>query len=219
MNKREYMTELGQRLKSLPLSPVDINDAIQFYEEYFEEAGPAREQDVIAELGSPAYVAAQIALKLSTSPEPLTEKKPSMRNRMSMLWIVVLGILASPVALPLALSAAAVVFALLITAASLVFAFGVSGIACMATGGLVVIHSVIFVFATDFATSLYFIGAGLVSLGIGGFLLRFSWWIGKVIIKAGMQIGSRFFKRSKRDTVSYSPDTALPAVARNNRLQ
>jgi len=199
MKRQEYMTELGQRLSSLPLSREDRLNAIRFYEEYFNEAGPEREQDVIAELGSPAYVAARIALKLSNSSEPLNEKKHGIRNRMSALWIVVLGILASPVALPLALCAAALVFALLVTAASLVLAFGVSGIACIVSGALVVIYTVFFVLASDIANAVYFIGAGLFVLGVGGLLLIFGLWIGKACMKAGMRSGSLFFKRNRRE--------------------
>lgn len=48
------------RLRLAVLSAEERSDALQFYEEYFEDAGPENEQAVIAELGSPATVAERI---------------------------------------------------------------------------------------------------------------------------------------------------------------
>lgn len=58
MTKFEFMEEL--RLRLAVLSAEERADALQFYEEYFEDAGPENEQAVIAELGSPAAVAERI---------------------------------------------------------------------------------------------------------------------------------------------------------------
>ena len=51
MNKQEYLSELEAYLASL--SEEERNDALRFYEEYFEDAGPENEQQVISELGKP----------------------------------------------------------------------------------------------------------------------------------------------------------------------
>ena len=58
MTRTEFMTELAIRLEPLPEN--DRWDALQFYEEYFDDAGRDKEQDVIAELKSPAALAARI---------------------------------------------------------------------------------------------------------------------------------------------------------------
>ncbi len=58
MTRFEFMEEL--RLRLAVLSAEERSDALQFYEEYFEDAGPENEQAVIDELGSPAAVAERI---------------------------------------------------------------------------------------------------------------------------------------------------------------
>ena len=52
------MLELRERLNKL--SSAEREAALSYYEEYFDEAGPEREQDVIRELGSPAALASRI---------------------------------------------------------------------------------------------------------------------------------------------------------------
>lgn len=204
MNKAAYMTELAQRLGPLPLSQEDTADAIAYYEEYFAEAGPEREQAVIDELGSPAYVAAQIALKLTgrldggegTRASGKPEKR-GIRKRASLIWMIILGVLASPVALPLAFSAAAVILAMVITAAAIVFAFGISGVACMASGLIVAVYAAVSM-TSDVATGLYYVGMGVFTLGLGGFLTRFGLWLGKICFKLITRICARFFRRSRK---------------------
>jgi len=58
MTRAEFMRELRERLARLPAE--ERNAALSYYEEYFDEAGPDREQEVIRELGSPASVASRI---------------------------------------------------------------------------------------------------------------------------------------------------------------
>ena len=58
MNKDIYLAELRRGLKILPQS--DRDEAIEFYEEYFEEAGPENEAKVIEELGEPKVLAKKI---------------------------------------------------------------------------------------------------------------------------------------------------------------
>lgn len=55
MNRREFMDSLERLLSDVPLE--DRIDALQYYEDYFEDAGIEKEQDVIKELGSPQAVA------------------------------------------------------------------------------------------------------------------------------------------------------------------
>ena len=51
MTRNEYLGALRQELRSLPLQEQE--EALRYYEEYFDDAGPENEQKVIAELGSP----------------------------------------------------------------------------------------------------------------------------------------------------------------------
>lgn len=58
MKRVEFLTELSGLLQDI--SREEREEALQYYADYFDEAGPEREQDCIVELGSPAKVAAQI---------------------------------------------------------------------------------------------------------------------------------------------------------------
>lgn len=58
MNRREFIEQLRGLLTSLPYGEQE--DALQFYEEYFDDAGPENEQRVIEELESPEAVAQKI---------------------------------------------------------------------------------------------------------------------------------------------------------------
>jgi len=55
MNRREFMDALERQLQDVPLD--DRIDALQYYEDYFEDAGYEKEQDIINELKSPENVA------------------------------------------------------------------------------------------------------------------------------------------------------------------
>lgn len=63
MNKQEYLSELEAHLASL--SEEERTNALQFYEEYFEDAGPENEQQVISELGKPFTLAKSIICEQS----------------------------------------------------------------------------------------------------------------------------------------------------------
>lgn len=58
MNRVEFMTALEKLLVSI--SEDERQEALQYYENYFEDAGPENEEQVIKELGSPEKVAAII---------------------------------------------------------------------------------------------------------------------------------------------------------------
>lgn len=51
MTKSEYMKKLSYSLRRLPKE--DFNQAIDYFEEYFAEAGEENEQQAIEDLGSP----------------------------------------------------------------------------------------------------------------------------------------------------------------------
>ena len=58
MNKKLFLDELHRLLSDLP--PEERNQAIKYYEDYFEDAGPENEQAILKELGSPQELADQI---------------------------------------------------------------------------------------------------------------------------------------------------------------
>lgn len=66
MNRREFIEQLRGLLTPLPYGEQE--DALQFYEEYFDDAGPENEQRVIEELESPEAVARKIIQNSPSAP-------------------------------------------------------------------------------------------------------------------------------------------------------
>ena len=58
MSKQEFLYHLETLLMDLPRE--EREDALDYYEQYFEAAGPEREAEVIRELGSPERVSEMI---------------------------------------------------------------------------------------------------------------------------------------------------------------
>ena len=58
MNRTEFMSALEKRL--MPLSAEDREDALRYYDELFDEAGPIDEQKILADLDDPDTIARQI---------------------------------------------------------------------------------------------------------------------------------------------------------------
>ena len=60
MTKTEYMRTLAHKLRRLPKE--DYDKAMEYFEEYFAEAGPEFEQQAIEDLGSPKDAANQLII-------------------------------------------------------------------------------------------------------------------------------------------------------------
>ncbi len=58
MNRTEYMRELDALLHGI--SKEEREEAMQYYNDYFDDAGSENEEKVIEELGSPAKLAETI---------------------------------------------------------------------------------------------------------------------------------------------------------------
>ena len=100
MTKSEYMKKLSYSLRRLPKE--DFNQAIDYFEEYFAEAGEENEQQAIEDLGSPEDAAKELIMNLA---EKNMEQPPkTVKHSFKAVWIGILGICAAPIALPIALS-------------------------------------------------------------------------------------------------------------------
>lgn len=71
MTREEFLRRLNELLSDV--TDEERAEAIRFYEEYLDDAGPEQEAQVLAELGSPEKVAAIIRANVPGSrvqPEP-----------------------------------------------------------------------------------------------------------------------------------------------------
>ena len=92
MTKFEFLGDLSRLIADLP--EEDREQAMEYYEDYFADAGPEKEQEIIKDFISPAYIAEQLreasaqrqknALTLEDEPEePKAGEKPAVFSRKS----------------------------------------------------------------------------------------------------------------------------------------
>ena len=178
MTRTEYIAKLTKYLRKLPQK--DYEEALEYFMEYFEEAGPENEARVIAELGTPKEAAHEVISRLLD--EKIIEEKSSLRNKTTILWIAILAVLASPVALPILLFFLAmimtllmIIFAVIVTALALTFALLISGVYTFFTSFSLLNVSL--------ASTLFGGGLGLLMFGGALLLLLISFEICKLIVK------------------------------------
>lgn len=95
MTRQEYMQQLAALLAAM--AEAERRDALDYYEEYFDAAGPEKEAQTIQELGSPQNVAEKIwegtGAQFGTPMPDNSMPEQGSRRRKSPVWIV-LAILA-----------------------------------------------------------------------------------------------------------------------------
>mgnify|MGYP003319232811 CR=1 FL=1 len=208
MERQQFMAELKQLLGDLPAEERD--DALNYYEDYFNEAGPDNEQSLIMQLESPQKVAKNIKSGLayaddengefsetgfsgfySKEKDEILNTMPDENNRgfgknlgdknSNLLLIIIVCVFASP----LIFSVFGAVFGGLIGILGALFGiiaavYGI-GIGCT-IGGLASFIFSFTLFAKDFMGALIVNGAGLLLTGIGlGVLMLATKLLTKVI--------------------------------------
>lgn len=179
MNRTEFMSQLKKNLSKLPVE--ERENAISYYTEYFDDAiaggldqntnTSIDEQRIIEELGSPSKIASQIIGNYAVSDVGTSPK--SAKKELSILWIVVLAIFASPIALPIAFGVVTLAFGVILAIFSFIFAFAIAAGACVGSGGLIIILGFKYIITSfDFATFFFFTGSGLLTIAIG---IIFGW--------------------------------------------
>jgi len=117
MNRIDFIAQLERLLMDIPEG--ERSDAIAYYNDYFDEAGPEKEAEIIQELGSPGKVAATIKAGMKSSEDhgeyteagyqdpdmkektqvPVEKYQTSRQHRGAGKWalIIILVVFASPV--------------------------------------------------------------------------------------------------------------------------
>ncbi|WP_042275311.1 DUF1700 domain-containing protein [[Clostridium] dakarense] len=195
MNKNQFIEELRNKLKMLPESEID--NAISYYIEYFEDASIGNDVDVVSEFGSPSSIASQILADYAVKDNK--ESKKFGKSGISSIWFIVLAILASPIALPLAFAMIILLFVPVIIVAALTFAFIVTTGALIFSGFATFIAG-ISVILSDLSTTILFVGAGIVLIGIGLLFLVMVLFLSSKSIKLISSIFSKLLNKfNKRE--------------------
>jgi len=181
------------------ITQAEKDEALSYYEEYFEDAGEENEEEVIQSLGSPEKVAATIKAGLSENAQEEGEfsetgytnsyydvkdevatvnKKKGLGDIGTGGWVIILilCLFALPILGPVLLGIAGTIFGLLVAAAAVIFAVLVTGVALVAAAVALVVAG----FATLFATPIVgvaLIGAALLVAGIGILIAILGFWV------------------------------------------
>lgn len=159
MTKEEYLTQLKKYLKRLPKE--DYNNAMDYFTEYFEDAGPEGETALMQELGTPKEAAYDILDNL------ITEKRNDPGTPVwKILLLTLLVICAAPLGGSLALAVLAVLLACVVVIIVGILCILTFGAMFVIIGGKLFIRGAIAITASLSGASLIS-GAGLFSIGIG----------------------------------------------------
>ena len=195
MDRVSYLKKLRGKLRRLPAHELDA--ALAYYEEYFEEAGEENEQRVITELGSPSQVSSQILADFALKDLETSSEKSAKKN-MTAIWLIILAILSAPLSLPLLATAIALIFSLGAVIISFIFAIG-AGIISIFFGGIAALVSGFFILTEDWPTALLFMGVGFIITGLGVLLFPIvARFIKKIVLISVETLGRLFHKITKK---------------------
>lgn len=192
MNRAEFMRQLEILLQNI--SPAEREEALQYYNDYFNDAGVENEQSVIAALGTPARVAENIKRDLQEGNRAGDNLGDFEMNRASghaqvvryqenvigseekqedkkmstgmVVLIVCLCVLASPVILGTGSGILGVLIGVVATWFTLILGFGVAAIALLAMMVVFFLAGCITLFYEPLVGA-GLLGAGLLCGGIG----------------------------------------------------
>ncbi len=186
MNRVDFMKQLESLLQNI--SPAEREEALQYYNEYFNDAGEENEQDVIEALGNPAKVAENIKRDLygsgygdntyqrtAMSDKAIVEYKQNgtgeaqKGNQLStgvIVLIVILCVLASPVAIGVGSGALGTVVGIIVSWFSLITAFGIVAAILLITMLVLVVVGIMCAFQSPLV-GVIVMGIALICGGIG----------------------------------------------------
>lgn len=117
MTRTEYLAKLDRYLHRLP--EKDYQEAMDYFTEYFDEAGPENEAQVMTELGTPKEAAQDLLEQLWDKQEDRELSSSRFKGlRLALLTLVVapLSLLAILVAVPLVIAFLATILAFVVSA-------------------------------------------------------------------------------------------------------
>ncbi len=209
MSRKEFLSQLEQLLSDV--SETERQEAMEYYENYFEDAGPENEAKIIEELGSPRKVADSIKKDLfgenynaynaqnKWEQQQAFEKQQKENKILRNVLIAVILVITFPIWIGII----AALFGILVGIIGALFGVAVAVIACVAA---VIVAGFAFMgiglakaFTGFPAVGLILIGAGLVMLAVGLLGLLFVvWCLGKFIpwfIRGIVMLGKKLLFR------------------------
>ena len=170
---QQYLDELRNRLAG-HLTATEIDDVVEFYGEYLQDAGLVTKTEIESRLGTPKQLTHKVLADYSinsdssddSADQSVNDKiyKQGGKSNVALIWLVILGIASTPITIPLAFAVLAVLFAGVITVGALLFA-AVSMVGVVIIMALMAVYIGIMLIATNASVALFYLGAGVTGLG------------------------------------------------------
>ena len=205
MTSQEYLNQLQKYLKKLLQS--DYEDAMEYFTEYFADAGPENEQAVIEELGTPKIAAAELMMNLldKKMDEHTAMEQEEKRNEKkkttgaSVIWIAVLTLFAAPIGAPVLISVIIVLLCVALCVALFdmsIFLAAAVGVA----GGIKLLLRAILAVTVSFGGFSLITGMGILLIGISILCIVFgvylAKWMGWLFVLCARRITRKGGRRS-----------------------
>lgn len=199
------MTEYIQALQRLllQLTTAEQQDVVSYYREYLQDAGITTYQGAVDELGTPQSVArkalADYSIKMNNRTARETANKRTTgregtKENVRMIWLIILALLSTPITIPLVL----VLGALVIGFGGVVIGLVAAGLAVLFAGFVVGVVGVVVGLAmvwTAPAVGLFYLGLGLMALGVSWLLTEGVVWCARKLIVALAQFAKWAYNR------------------------
>lgn len=205
MDKRTFLKELRRHLEALPFE--EREDAVSYYEEYLEEAGPDGEADVIAKLGLPKELAKKILAERQTDSNTHTNTQAPpqashtpQKQGMSTTTKVILLVVTAPITLPILFGLLGAALGLLGGLIGLVFGLGAGAVALLG-GGIFTLISAFGVAIASPPTFILFLGVAFAAVGLSVLLFQLTYWLVIWLPRAIIRLCRKPFQKSEQEGV------------------
>ena len=197
MTRAEFMEKLKNLLSDIPEG--EREEALNYYEDYFDDAGVENEEEVVRSLGSPEKVAKTIRDGLSDGSgvqgefsetgysgygeeekdEVITygtSEKIKQKGNGGLILLLILAIFALPILGPVIIGIGSAIFGVLMAAVVVLFALVIVGIALIVSGATVFAAAIGCLFVTP-AVAVMLFGLSLLLLGVGILVTVLGIWV------------------------------------------
>ena len=192
MNREEYMKRLADALTGVPQSEKE--EALQYYSDYFDDAGVENEQDVMESLGTPENLAQTIKkeqmgqqdfsegdtyAETSYMGETKADETQDTKKKLSggvIALIVILAIFASPIILSIAAAVLSAIVGIIAGIFSVIVAI-VAVIAALICTAVALIVAAVAIGAISPFGAVVLAGVGIILVAISIFLVMAVVWL------------------------------------------
>ncbi|MGK4144283.1 DUF1700 domain-containing protein [Weissella paramesenteroides] len=198
---KEYLAAVRSNLKDIPAD--EREELLQFYEEQMLDAGYTI-KEIEEKYGTPKQFARSLKIEyFIKNDETADENIPTgerTKNRVNLIWLIILGLFASPILIPVAIGLICLLAGAFIAFLGILFAI-YAGIIGVLAGGLFAFVNGVILLWQSVPTGLLFMGAGLLPTGAVIFFAPIVWrltrWLFEMLVMFVKWVGHRFLSKNR----------------------